>query len=509
MKKVMAILLVLVITVGMATTGFAAAGGKITDVLLPIDTNSSYDIDNAKAGVVWYYPLTANMFEWSEGTGGASEPVTKQQISNATVSVKTTNLDSSIIKEVSLVYRESAKAGGKTTATVKVEFVEEFVSTKSVDFKTSIYLALKTSRKEASKLVLDGTFENTEKKVNSSTDYVSIAKGEVLVPTEYIKEIEIDLGSGVLMQTRLYASQKYYGVAKEEVTTADATVLNRYNDIETIVVLKTVNLKSSGNIVLLDGYEGYYIYDVDGKYLGQAKSEKLFPYSEKYYLASSKIDMGGGTASSAGSSSSSSSSSSGSSVAPPAAGTAITTSSAKSQTQAAIQTAKSSGSTVASVRFKDAGSISPAALKEIKDTASAAGMTAKLVADTMSGTAVSGRLTISASSTIASDIKLGVYVDSASVKSTKDKFEKWFKNNIVVISLAQKGSYGTQVSIAAKVSVSSLNTSSLVFYSYNTSTNQYSKIANPGYTVDSNGYLHFNTTNAGDIIVTDSALAVR
>jgi len=189
----------------------------------------------------------------------------------------------------------------------------------------------------------------------------------------------------------------------------------------------------------------------------------------------------------------------------------ITVDKAKSLTQSAVTAAKSSGSSTATVRVKDAGSISAAALKAMNQTASASNLSVKLNADTMSGSTVSGRLTIKPASAanLTSDTQLGVYLDSAHTSGTKDKFERWFDNKVVVVSLAQKASYGMSVKVVVKANLSALNTGSLVFYSYNSATNQYTKIQNPSYSIDSNGYLHFNTTLAGDIIITDRALARR
>jgi hypothetical protein len=63
------------------------------------------------------------------------------------------------------------------------------------------------------------------------------------------------------------------------------------------------------------------------------------------------------------------------------------------------------------------------------------------------------------------------------------------------------------VSIAIKTTATSVE--NLVLYSYDRATNTYTMIRNPGCWIDANGYLHFNTTLAGDIIVSNGALAAK
>jgi hypothetical protein len=57
--------------------------------------------------------------------------------------------------------------------------------------------------------------------------------------------------------------------------------------------------------------------------------------------------------------------------------------------------------------------------------------------------------------------------------------------------------------------VASLKTNNLYFYSYDKATNIYKRILPGEYRIDANGYVHFTTTQAGDIIISDGPLAKK
>jgi len=511
MKKLVSLILAAAMMLGMATMAAAAPTGKITEITAPIDTNASYDFSSVQIGTrnVYEFPLTANMFSWSDGAAGAkTDPVSTSQLNSANIKVRTTTLDSSAIQSVTIDTKAFSVTNNQKTAYVKVTFVDNFVSVTGKNFKTSVYLAFGSNRVEESKLVLEGTVENETVTAGSGTDYVDLSKGRVLVPSAYINNLEIGLGGGVMIKTRVYSDRKYYATAKEYVSSDDGKVLDKYPDIDTVVVLSTVNITGTGNIVYLEGYDSYHVYNASGKYLGS--SDNAVSLSTKYYLSKKKIDMGGGIESSSSSTQSSSSSqgNSQSGTTITATGAAITTEVAKSKTAAAASTAKASGAKTAVVRINDAGSISSAALKAMPG--SAQGLAVSLVVDTMNGKSVAGRITVNpALATLTSDTQLGVYVDSAHTSATKTRFEKFFKNQISVVSLAQQGSYGMSVKIAAKVSLSGFNTSSLYFYSYDKASNKYNQIQKPSYSVDANGYVHFYTSAGGDILISNGPLAKK
>jgi hypothetical protein len=131
-------------------------------------------------------------------------------------------------------------------------------------------------------------------------------------------------------------------------------------------------------------------------------------------------------------------------------------------------------------------------------------------ADTMSnnGKSVQGRIYLESKALVSfnKDIHLGIYTEPEKTRAIERLFEKHFSNNVGVIKLDQEESFDTKIQIAAKLDLNGLDTSSLLLYSYNPSTNSYTIINNPNYFIDKAGYLHFFTEQAGCIIVTDKPL---
>lgn len=105
---------------------------------------------------------------------------------------------------------------------------------------------------------------------------------------------------------------------------------------------------------------------------------------------------------------------------------------------------------------------------------------------------------------ISGNIKLGVATQGARPESRKSLFEKFYDNKVAVISCAQQGSFGAKLRIAAKVQLPG-DGKTLNFYSYDSQTNTF-KIIETTYRIDANGYVHFETELAGDIIITDKPL---
>ncbi|WRS28647.1 metallophosphoesterase [Oscillospiraceae bacterium MB08-C2-2] len=162
------------------------------------------------------------------------------------------------------------------------------------------------------------------------------------------------------------------------------------------------------------------------------------------------------------------------------------------------------------IRTKNAKSISPATIQSILRKAAELNKNITLHADTMSSAvnAVQGRLYLDLTQlqNTASDLQLGVYTALEKTANTKGFFKKYFNNSIEVVSLAQAGSFGARLQVAAKVDLSKLAAETLFFYSYNQNENTYTRISTPSYSVDQNGYLHFYTQLGGSIIISDKPL---
>ena len=108
------------------------------------------------------------------------------------------------------------------------------------------------------------------------------------------------------------------------------------------------------------------------------------------------------------------------------------------------------------------------------------------------------------------DISLYGRTTSDTARARKALFERWFSTPIVAaVVMEQQDSFGMMVDIAAKVDLTGMDTSDLHFYSYNAATNNYTRIVNPNYRIDANGYIHFTTSHAGVFIISDGPLVKR
>lgn len=185
-------------------------------------------------------------------------------------------------------------------------------------------------------------------------------------------------------------------------------------------------------------------------------------------------------------------------------GVEVSRAAATSAVKAAVQSARASGTSTATARLHNPGKISYTALQ---DMVAASSLSLKVYADTLTadGKAVDVRLTLNPSAA-KTDLNLSASTSNSNATACKDLFGRWFNNRVSVVSLGQKGSFGQTVRIAAKLD-SGLDPENLVFYSYDNGKNSYSQIKNSEYRVDTGGYVHFNTELAGDIVISDGALA--
>lgn len=107
---------------------------------------------------------------------------------------------------------------------------------------------------------------------------------------------------------------------------------------------------------------------------------------------------------------------------------------------------------------------------------------------------------------VTGELNLSAFTTNSAAKACETFFEKWFKNDVSVVSLGQQGSFGQPMEIAVKLNLTGMNTKNLEFYSYDKATNTYRRIEKPADWIDKNGYLHFTTELAGDIIISEEML---
>jgi|GEM_PF-3608556 len=184
----------------------------------------------------------------------------------------------------------------------------------------------------------------------------------------------------------------------------------------------------------------------------------------------------------------------------------VTPAQAKAAYAAALQAAKESGSDT--VKPKLSGHYSELPLDILQALAGWAkrdGMAIRLTVDVTKDSSVTARYVLDPS-TAERTISLLASSESPGAVNTATRFKRWFKNNLAVVSTGQTDGFGMLVDIAVKVDLTGFITENLYFYSYDSKTNQYRRIEKPAYWIDKNGYLHFTTELAGDIIISEGPL---
>jgi hypothetical protein len=133
----------------------------------------------------------------------------------------------------------------------------------------------------------------------------------------------------------------------------------------------------------------------------------------------------------------------------------------------------------------------------------------KFYHDSIANNAVQVRTYFDNPSLFTKDVRVSAYVAGAEVTRVRGKFEKWFANEIRVIHFDNPDKWESAIRVAAKLDLAGMNTAKLALYAYSTKTNSYRRIATPEYRIDANGYLHFKTELAGEIIISEGELVKK
>jgi hypothetical protein len=124
------------------------------------------------------------------------------------------------------------------------------------------------------------------------------------------------------------------------------------------------------------------------------------------------------------------------------------------------------------------------------------------------GSPVQVRIRIKEPHLITAPLYLCGSVTSETVIRTQELFRKSFPNDLRAVSLHQLPEWGQPVQIAARVNFTGMDTQKLSFYSYDTAANRYYGIETQ-YAIDENGYVHFTSPLAGNIVISDGLLAKK
>lgn len=227
--------------------------------------------------------FNSDFFLWEKGKPLPAEWLTTGQIRNGRVAVKMlSGYNSNVVDSVDIRY-DSGRAY------VRIKFIERFVSTKDRDFRFSVALTVDGRVERDTEALVEGTMANEYIEVYRDTDYVDLSYGDIAEAMESISRIEVDLGNGVSIFTRMVGGKLYYGAATTDMDNRDYELMERYPEIDMVYTLSTVGLNSTGNTVKIDLPGRYYVYDRNLNYIGTT-AERL-SYSTKYYITTRQIDF--------------------------------------------------------------------------------------------------------------------------------------------------------------------------------------------------------------------------
>jgi pectin methylesterase-like acyl-CoA thioesterase len=202
------------------------------------------------------------------------------------------------------------------------------------------------------------------------------------------------------------------------------------------------------------------------------------------------------------------------SATPPNAPTPVTLQQAIKAAQEAIKDAMEKGSDTANVKLINPGEIGLDILEAIEKATRHLPGGANILADSLTpdGKAVDVRIKLGVSEAIKSlksgaitTLNLAASTRNAAAKQVKSIFETWYVNDLQTIHFEMGGAWGQPVQVAVKLDPA-MTSKIYYFYSYDKATNRYVLISSPQYWIDANGYIHFTTKVAGDIVISEGPL---
>ena len=284
MKKIVSIILAAVLVFVICAVAFAAAPVKIDGMAQDLSFGYSGDSDLGEVAPqderVEYIELTDTMFTWDDGhEPSAPAPLTASQIRSAKLSVRASNhkvLDSVTINN--------------SKSRIEIKFLNELVGVKGLDFDFDVILSVNGRPQRENAINFTGVFANPVMEVDANTSYADVSDGTVLKAAERVKDIDLDLGDGVHIRTKLIQGKSYYASATHIFDDGRDAVMSENKAVTEAIVLKTAGLTPSACTVTLGaGLNGYYVYSQDGIFLGRG-SDSL-AYADTYYLSKEMLGI--------------------------------------------------------------------------------------------------------------------------------------------------------------------------------------------------------------------------
>jgi hypothetical protein len=177
-------------------------------------------------------------------------------------------------------------------AFIILEFINPFVSTSSKTFEMTAYLRSFKAQVDKSTLPIDGTFQNYGQNVAKGDDYVFGVDYPVITADDNIPKIQVELGYGLRILTRMTDGKKSYGHVSMTPTAADDAIMGQYPNIVEVYHLQTINLSPAGDVVTFpDDAMFAYTRGTDGEIIFVGRTNKALPYYTVYFLSTVELDL--------------------------------------------------------------------------------------------------------------------------------------------------------------------------------------------------------------------------
>ena len=509
-KSFVALIIALVFLSGSFGLGANAQSlGVITGLAAPINLNASHDTSVVNPGRVLYFPLTADIFLFEGMPGAPGGSVTPALLAQNNVTMGYETSHSQLVRSVTI---STTAHQGSITSAVRVEFAENFHSLNSINFEISVYLSIAGTRIRSHEVTLSGRFENQEVTVIAGDNFADISGGRVLVANANISNLEVYIGDGVSLHTRVISGRRYRAVATVGLATnADFNLADEHEGLSSAVRIRTFGFVAEQTRMSLDGIGDYYVYSPDLEWLGRT-SQRL-DFRSLFYLSEERLDVQSAGRDSAGDEQPDEEPADTAPPDRPIFGDTPVQAAARVEMADAARAAIRAGASTARLYESDVQSISTGELQAMFEVAASARLMARYIVDTSfpGGEGVQGRIEINPA--LASrrdmDIYLGVYTQGINILEVSQFFGQQFENPVRVLYLTHEGGFGMPVQIAANLDITEMDIQNLRFFAFDRPGNILTSLRTPNSSVDSNGLLRFTTIYGGYIIVSQGALVIR
>ncbi len=339
MKKILTFVLAVSLLIGMSTTAFSAqkidkyqSGGDLfvekawssyatnsgpdgyaatadSDISIEVtdiddeDERLSPDADKEERTVKVFFNPAAFLWKgsdndsWDGETGLTASMLTsdikmKLSLDNAS-SKEQTIIKSYSIEQEKFILNKSG-SGKENMACVEVVFTDKFNSVDEVEFDFDVVVKINGVKRGT--INFTGIFGNTEETIEGDQDEIDASEGIVMSPEEMVRNIVVYGGNELYATVNMSPNKNYRFYTHTEITDDDFEVMEKFEEISNIIYVNQVNMKMTGDRYAFHGLDDeFYVYNEDGKLIGTTDEE--LPFSNKYYLATSKISMSGGSSS--------------------------------------------------------------------------------------------------------------------------------------------------------------------------------------------------------------------